>query len=213
MTRRRKAAPIEGKKTIYIKFTAGVNPKTINSLMAEIESGLKKRVERFVILVSSSGGSVRDGLAAYSFLKGVPAEVVTHNFGSVDSVAVVIYCAGARRLCVPHARFLLHGLGHNVPEGIATAVPLLSSGRTRKYVVLVTFISGLAEPIGALIGRTFLFNASNETIGLTLSFAAGVMTYITADEILPIAHEYGHKHTVSIGLLLGIIFMMILNIP
>jgi len=38
------------------------------------------------------------------------------------------------------------------------------------------------------------------------------MTYITADELIPIAHEYGHKHAVSIGILLGIIFMMFLNI-
>jgi ZIP family zinc transporter len=100
---------------------------------------------------------------------------------------------------------------HNVPEGIATAIPLTSGGSKKRDVILLTFISGLAEPLGAILGGTLLINASDEMIGMALSFAAGVMTYITADEIIPIAHEHGHKHAVSIGMLLGIIFMMILN--
>jgi ZIP family zinc transporter len=100
---------------------------------------------------------------------------------------------------------------HNVPEGIATAIPLISAGIRKRDVILATTISGLAEPLGALLGGTLLFNASNETIGFALAFAAGVMTYITADELIPIAHEHGHKHAVSISLLLGMIFVMILN--
>ena len=100
---------------------------------------------------------------------------------------------------------------HNLPEGIATAVPLASSGSRKRDVVLATFVSGLAEPLGAFLGATILIGASSVTIGLALAFAAGVMTYITADELIPIAGERGHKHTMSIGLLLGIIFMMILN--
>jgi ZIP family zinc transporter len=100
---------------------------------------------------------------------------------------------------------------HNVPEGIATAVPLTSAGSKKRDVILLTFISGLAEPLGAILGSTLLINAPDETIGIALSFAAGVMTYITADELIPIAHEHGHKHVMSIGILLGIIFVMILN--
>lgn len=100
---------------------------------------------------------------------------------------------------------------HNLPEGVATAVSLTSSGSRKRDVLLATFISGLAEPFGALLGGTILIGASNEMIGLSLAFAAGVMTYITADELIPIAGERGHKHTMSIGLLLGIIFILILN--
>jgi ZIP family zinc transporter len=100
---------------------------------------------------------------------------------------------------------------HNLPEGVATAVSLTSGGSRKRDVLLATFISGLAEPFGALLGGTILLGASNEMIGLALAFAAGVMTYITADELIPIAGERGHKHTMSIGLLLGIIFIMILN--
>lgn len=79
------------------------------------------------------------------------------------------------------------------------------------FIYYHSYCTGLAEPVGALLGGTILIGASNEMIGLALAFAAGVMTYITADELIPIAGERGHKHTISIGLLLGIIFIMILN--
>jgi len=100
---------------------------------------------------------------------------------------------------------------HNMPEGVATAVPLTLAGRRKRDVVLVTFISGLAEPLGALVGGILLINSSPDMIGLSLAFAAGVMTYIIADKLIPIAHEYGHKHTISIGILLGMMFMMLIN--
>jgi ATP-dependent protease ClpP protease subunit len=62
------------------------------------------------------GGSVFHGLSAYNYLKGLPANITTHNFGSVDSIGVVLYCAGATRLSVPQARFLLHGVSANFPQ-------------------------------------------------------------------------------------------------
>lgn len=96
------------KKTVYIKFYKGVDESSVKQLMAHIEAKLKEGVERFVLLISSPGGNVFHGLSAYNFLKGIPAEVVTHNFGSVDSMGAVMYCAGSVRYSVPHARFLLH---------------------------------------------------------------------------------------------------------
>lgn len=104
-----------GKKTAYIRFFAGVNPKTVNTLIQVTEKQLGEGIERFVFLISSGGGQVFSGISGYNFLKGIPAEVITHNFGSIDSVAVVLFCAGANRLCVPHARFLLHGIGFDTP--------------------------------------------------------------------------------------------------
>jgi zinc transporter ZupT len=49
-------------------------------------------------------------------------------------------------------------------------------------------------------------------VGSSLALAAGVMTYITADELIPVAHEYGYKHTVSVGLLFGIIFALMVDV-
>lgn len=98
------------KKTLVIRFFAQVDATSINTLLTSVDDALKRGVERFVLLISTGGGTVFHGLSAYNFLKGVPAEVETHNFGSVDSIGVVMYCAGDTRLSVPHARFLLHGV-------------------------------------------------------------------------------------------------------
>lgn len=101
---------------------------------------------------------------------------------------------------------------HNIPEGIATAIPLRESGTKPSKVAMITLLSGLAEPVGALIGAFVLsFFAPRNLVGYSLVFAAGVMTYITADELIPVAHEYGFKHTVSVGLLLGIVFALIID--
>lgn len=71
---------------------------------------MKKGETNFIILVSSPGGTVFHGLSAYNYLKGLPATIITHNFGSVDSIGVILYCGGSKRLSVPQARFLLHGV-------------------------------------------------------------------------------------------------------
>jgi ATP-dependent protease ClpP protease subunit len=84
--------------------------------MTVIEQKLKEGVTRFILLISSPGGTVFHGLSAYNFLKGIPAEIITHNFGSVDSAGALLYCAGSKRLSVPHARFLLHGVSAGFPE-------------------------------------------------------------------------------------------------
>jgi ZIP family zinc transporter len=102
---------------------------------------------------------------------------------------------------------------HNIPEGIATAIPLSESGTKPLKTAVITLLSGLAEPVGALLGAVVLsVFAQRIVIGYSLVFAAGVMTYITADELIPVAHEYGFKHTVSVGLLLGIIFALLIDV-
>ncbi len=98
------------KKTVVIKFFAPVIDASINALMNVIEQKMKEGITEFIILISSPGGTVFHGLSAYNYLRGIPARIITHNFGSVDSAAVILYCGGSRRLSVPQARFLLHGM-------------------------------------------------------------------------------------------------------
>ena len=88
---------------------AGINQQSINTLIGSIESRLQN-FEKIRILLSSPGGEVFWGISAYNFLKGIGKETETFNFGSVDSIASVIYCAGRKRFCVPNARFLIHGV-------------------------------------------------------------------------------------------------------
>jgi ATP-dependent Clp protease protease subunit len=97
-------------KPVVIRFFAPVIDATVNALMNAVDQKMKQGVKDFIILVSSPGGSVIHGMSAYNYLKGLPASIVTHNFGSVDSIGIVIYCAGSRRLSVPQARFLFHGV-------------------------------------------------------------------------------------------------------
>jgi ATP-dependent protease ClpP protease subunit len=104
-------------KPVVIKFFAPVIDVTINALMNAIDQKMKQGVTNFIILISSPGGSVFHGLSAYNYLKGLPATITTHNFGSVDSIGVVLYCGGSRRLSVPQARFLLHGVSINFEQG------------------------------------------------------------------------------------------------
>ena len=102
---------------------------------------------------------------------------------------------------------------HNIPEGVAAAVPFTEAGTKPSKIAIITLLSGLAEPVAALVAAAFLsaFGARN-LVGYSLVFAAGVMTYITADELIPVAHEYGFKHTVSVSLLLGIIFALLIDV-
>lgn len=104
-------------KPVVIRFFALVNETTVNALLATIDVKIKQGAKDFVLLISSPGGSVFHGLTAYHYIRGIPANFTTHNFGQVDSISLVMYCAGKKRLSVPQARFLLHGVNANLEKG------------------------------------------------------------------------------------------------
>jgi len=99
---------------------------------------------------------------------------------------------------------------HNIPEGISVSVPIFYATGDRKRAFWISFLSGLAEPVGAMVGFLLLmpFLDGNPAIlpGL-LAFVAGIMVYISIDELLPLAHKYGKGHVVLIGLILGMFIM------
>jgi ATP-dependent protease ClpP protease subunit len=97
-------------KPVVVRFFAPVIDATVNALMSAVDQKMKQGAKDFTILISSPGGSVIHGLSAYNYLKGLPVSITTHNFGSVDSIGIVLYCAGSKRLSVPQARFLFHGV-------------------------------------------------------------------------------------------------------
>lgn len=93
---------------------------------------------------------------------------------------------------------------HNIPEGIAVSVPVLASTGSRKKAFAWASLSGLAEPVGALLGALILMPILNEMIlALTLAGVAGIMVFISLDELLPAAREYGKEHLAIIGAVLG----------
>jgi ATP-dependent protease ClpP protease subunit len=105
--------------TFYIKFFAPVMQDSINALMQVVDKKLSQGAKKMGLLISTPGGDVFHGLSAYNYLKGVPLEITAHNFGSADSIGVVLFCAGSKRLSVPHARFLLHGVMCNFPGPVS----------------------------------------------------------------------------------------------
>lgn len=101
---------------------------------------------------------------------------------------------------------------HNIPEGIATGAPLYSAGMRARKVFAISSLSGLAEPLGALLGGLVLAGASTYVIALGMAFAGGIMTFITVDELIPTGHLHGSEHTVAFGLILGLAFAMFLSV-
>ena len=97
---------------------------------------------------------------------------------------------------------------HNIPEGIAVSVPLYYATGNRKKAFVLSFLSGLAEPVGALIGYFLLYSFFSKTVfGILFASVAGIMVFISLDELLPTAEEYGKHHVAIYGLILGMLVM------
>ncbi len=97
---------------------------------------------------------------------------------------------------------------HNIPEGIAVAIPIFYATGSRKKAFGWSFLSGLAEPVGAIVGyialRPFL---TPELYGLVFAAVAGIMVFISLDELLPAAREWGKAHTAIWGVIVGMAVM------
>jgi zinc transporter, ZIP family len=99
---------------------------------------------------------------------------------------------------------------HNIPEGISIFVPIFEATNSRRRAFLYSFLAGVVEPIGALLGYAILmpFLSPAVAFGL-LGFAGGIMVYISLDELLPAAHRYGQAHMAIIGIVIGMVVMAV----
>ncbi len=99
---------------------------------------------------------------------------------------------------------------HNIPEGISVSVPIFFATGSRKKAFWYSFSSGLAEPVGALIGLILLRPFFSDTLfGILLSAVAGIMVFISLDELIPTAKEYERGHVAVYGLGLGMLVMAV----
>jgi ZIP family zinc transporter len=99
---------------------------------------------------------------------------------------------------------------HNIPEGIAVSVPIYYATGSRKKAFGLSFLSGLSEPVGALIGYFLLRAFVGETMfGIVFGLVAGIMVYISLDELLPAAERYGEHHLAIYGLSAGMAVMAV----
>ena len=97
---------------------------------------------------------------------------------------------------------------HNIPEGIAVSVPIYHATGNKRKAFWLSFLSGLAEPAGALIAYFFLMSYWSPLIsGVVMAAVAGIMVYISLDELLPTAEKYGEHHISISGLIAGMVVM------
>lgn len=97
---------------------------------------------------------------------------------------------------------------HNIPEGIAVAIPIYQSTQNRKKAFLMSLSSGLAEPVGALMAYFVLMPFIDDVLmGQIFAAVAGIMVFISLDELLPATHAYGEHHIAIYGLITGMAVM------
>ena len=99
---------------------------------------------------------------------------------------------------------------HNIPEGIAVALPVYHSTGSRQKAFWASAVSGMAEPVGAVMGYFILSAVLHEALlGVLFAIVAGIMVYLALDELLPTAHDYGHGHQVISGVICGMALMAV----
>ena len=131
--------------------------------------------------------------------------IAIHNFP--EGIATFISSLQEPKIAIPIAVAIAI---HNIPEGISVSVPIYYATGDKKKAFIYSFASGLSEPIGALVGYLILMPFINDvTLGVIFAAVAGIMVFISIDELLPAAREYGEHHYSIYGLVAGMIVMAV----
>ncbi|MDR0559089.1 MAG: zinc transporter ZupT [Prevotellaceae bacterium] len=133
----------------------------------------------------------------------VALSITLHNFP--EGIATFTSALNGLDIAIPIAVAIAV---HNIPEGIAVSVPIYHATGSRKKAFAYSFLSGLSEPLGAVIAYLFLMPCWSPTVGaITMSAVSGIMVFISLDELLPSARKYGEHHISISGLVFGMILM------
>ncbi len=140
--------------------------------------------------------------------------VTIHNLPEGMAVGILLAGAMQQGLEIPMAAALAMSLGiaiQNVPEGAIVSMPMRAAGNSRLRSFLIGSLSGIVEPIGALL-VIFLASWLAPTIPYMLAFAAGAMIYVVVEELIPEASEGDHSNLGTIGFAGGFALMMVLDV-
>jgi len=133
----------------------------------------------------------------------VAMSVAIHNFP--EGIATFATALNGLSVAIP---ITIAVAIHNIPEGIAVSVPIYHATGNKRKAFWLSFLSGLAEPLGALIAFLFLMPFWSPLIhGIVLAAVAGIMVYIALDELLPTAEKYGKHHISIAGMIAGMVVM------
>ena len=173
---------------IIDKFVpSGENPHEVRSIPSEEDEEERNR-----------RGLLRTGLFT-------ALAIAIHNFP--EGLATFVSALSDMKIAIPIAVAIAI---HNIPEGISVSVPIYYATGDKKKAFMYSFLSGMAEPVGALVGYFLLRNFFNDlSFGIIFAMVAGIMVFISLDELLPAAKEYGEHHLSIYGLILGMIVMAV----
>lgn len=159
------------------------NPHEITNAVSGIDAEQRARLMRMGLLTAVAIG--------------------IHNFP--EGFATFLSAVNDPEVAIPIAVAI--GL-HNIPEGIAVSAPIFYATGSRRKAFWLSAGSGLAEPLGALIGFAVLSSFQSETLmGMSLAATAGIMIFISVDELLPSAREFGKHHTAIYSMVAGMAVM------
>ncbi len=139
-----------------------------------------------------TGVFVALGIAIHNFPEGMAAFV-----GALDNPSLGIAIAVAIAI-------------HNIPEGVAVAAPIYAATGNRRRAFAYSFLSGLAEPVGAGLAALILLPwLTDALLGYVLAGVAGIMVFISLDELVPVARSFGHEHLAIAGVITGMLVMSV----
>ena len=139
--------------------------------------------------------------------------ITLHNIPEALAVGVAFGAAAIDpAMGAAGAIVLMIGMGlQNIPEGMAVSLPLLREGMSRRKSFFIGQLSGAVEPVAALLGA-LLTSLALPMLPWALGFAAGAMIFVTVEEVIPEAHASGNGDAATIGLIMGFICMMCLDV-
>jgi zinc transporter, ZIP family len=212
---------------IYVSFVE-ILPESNNYLI----KGLGEPLGEWIAIVSFFGGMLITGLID----RMVPSYENPHEFHKVEDMddgmkrkklmrmglfsafaitlhnfpeGIATFAAGVEDASLGIAIAFAVAI-HNIPEGIAVSVPIYHATGSKKKAFMFSFLSGLAEPLGALLAFSVLMPFMNSIVfGVLFASVAGIMIYIAIDELLPAAREYGKPHYAIYGLIIGMVIMAV----
>jgi zinc transporter, ZIP family len=166
------------------------NPHEVNLIENMTEEQRKQKTKEKKLM--RMGVMTGVAIAIHNFPEGLAtfmAAIADPNLGIAIAVAIAI---------------------HNIPEGIAISVPIYYATGSRRKAFKYSFLSGLAEPVGAIVGFLILMPFMGPTMfGILFASVAGIMVFISLDELLPAAREYGEHHLPVYGLFAGMAVMAV----